>query len=547
MNAAERVLRRRVVAWLVIGIVAAATWWPRADGPIDLRWDGGAYYILGTSLATGQGYRLLSEPGNTESSLHAPFVPVLVATYQTVLQTSDPVVVGHALRLTAALCSVAYAIAIFVLLSAYIPRGYALAAAIIAVLQPQYAYFSDALYAETFFGLFTVLFFILQRYRAHKACFLLAGLCAVLAYEARTAGIALLAAWVAESLLRRDYRRAALAFVISIVPIVSWMGWIKAVESSPEYRQPAYAYQRAPYVYFNVSYAQNMMVLANALTPELGPLTTALLLDRVKSNVKALPVSIGQAVSSWTTPRQVALPLAFLVLIGMVLQVRRRQYLMLMYVALSLAAACLTPFQSQFLRYLMPLYPFFALALFQLLAGFARSAKEPGFAARLVPGFARSVPVWIVVGLIGYQEVDDLRHLWPNHHDVAYEQRGQLVEYKLFYYAPLGTAFDQALDWLQRRAALTDVIAATDPQWVYLRTGRKAVLPPFEPNGKTAQQLIDTVPVKYLIVATKPEPEALGLYYRFTSALVRENPSAWDRVWSSPEGSIEIYQRTDRR
>jgi hypothetical protein len=36
------------------------------------------------------------------------------------------------------------------------------------------------------------------------------------------------------------------------------------------------------------------------------------------------------------------LPLAFLVLIGMVLQVRRRQFLMLMYVALSLAAACLT-------------------------------------------------------------------------------------------------------------------------------------------------------------------------------------------------------------
>jgi len=545
MNAAERVLRRTVVAWLLLGIVAAATWWPRADGPIDLRWDGGAYYILGTSLASGQGYRLLSEPGNTESSLHAPFVPVLVATYQTVLQTSDPVVVGHALRLTAALCSVAYAIAIFVLLSAYVPRAYAFAAAAIAVLQPQYAYFSDALYAETFFGLFTVLFFILQRYRAHKVCFLLAGLCAVLAYEARTAGIALLAAWVAESLLRRDYRRAALAFVISIVPIVSWMGWIKAVESSPEYQQPAYAYQRAPYVYFNVSYVQNMMVLANAWTPELGPLTTSLLLDRVKSNVKALPMSIGQAVSSWTTPRQVALPLAFLVLIGMVLQARRKQYLMLMYVGLSLAAACLTPYQGQFVRYLMPLYPFFALALFQLLARFAR---EPGFAARLVPGFTRSIPVWIVVGLIGYQEFDDLRHLWlKNHHDVAYEQRGQLVEYKLFYYAPLGTAFDQALDWLQRRAEPGDVIAATDPQWVYLRTGRKAVLPPFEPNGKTAQQLIDTVPVKYLIVETRPERLGLGAYYRFTSTLLRENPSAWDRVWSSPEGGIEIYQRSGPR
>ena len=468
-----------------------------------------------------------------------------MATYQTVLQTSDPVVVGHALRLTAALISVAYAIAIFVLLSAYIPRTYALAAALIAVLQPQFAYFSDSLYAETFFGLFTVLFFILQRYRANTVCFLLSGLCAVLAYEARTAGMCLLAAWVAESLLLRDYKRAAIAFVISIVPVVSWIAWIKAVESSPEYQQPAYAYQRAPYVYFNVSYARNLMTLADPSTPELGPLTTAVLFDRLRSNVKALPVSIGRAVSGWEAPERVALPLAFLVLIGMILQARRKQYLMLMYVALSLAAVCLTPFQKQFVRYLMPLYPFFALALFQLLA---KLAREPGFPARLVPSFARAVPVWIVVAIIGYQELDDLRNLYGlSHHDAAYEQRGQLVEYKLFYYVPLGTAFDQALDWLQRRAEPADVIAATDPQWVYLRTGRKAVLPPFEPNGKTAQQLIDTVPVKYLIVESKPERLGLGAYYRFTSALLRENPSAWDRVWSSPEGGIEIYQRTGPR
>jgi hypothetical protein len=29
----------------------------------------------------------------------------------------------------------------------------------------------------------------------------------------------------------------------------------------------------------------------------------------------------------------------------------------------------------------------------------------------------------------------------------------------------------------------------------YLRTGMKAVLPPFEINGAKAQQLVDTVPV----------------------------------------------------
>jgi hypothetical protein len=48
---------------LLIGAAALAFWWPRWGGPSDLRWDGGAYYVLGTSLARAEGYRILGEPG----------------------------------------------------------------------------------------------------------------------------------------------------------------------------------------------------------------------------------------------------------------------------------------------------------------------------------------------------------------------------------------------------------------------------------------------------------------------------------------------------
>ena len=119
------------------------------------------------------------------------------------------------------------------------------------------------------------------------------------------------------------------------------------------------------------------------------------------------------------------------------------------------------------------------------------------------------------------------------------------MKYKLFHYAPLGTAFDEGLEWLKGNSQSTDMIAATDPQWAYLRTGKKAVLPPFELNGEKAQHLIDTVPVKYLIVETKPQRLGLGAYYRFTSALLRENPLQWDLVWSSSDRSMEIYRRTN--
>ena len=124
---------RRFVFCLVVGVAALASWVPRAGGPIDLRWDGGAYYILGTSLAEGDGYRMRSEPGGLPSSLHPPLVPAFVALHELALQTTDPVVVGRALRLSLALCSAAYAIAVFLLVSASLPLALAVGVTLIAV------------------------------------------------------------------------------------------------------------------------------------------------------------------------------------------------------------------------------------------------------------------------------------------------------------------------------------------------------------------------------------------------------------------------------
>ena len=532
--------RSTLVACLLICIVALASWWPRIGGPIDLRWDGGAYYIVGTSVAEGRGYRLLSEPGEIPSSVHAPFLPALVAVHQLILQTSDPAVVGPALRLTATLVSMAYSMAIFMLLRAHVHGAFALAAACIGVLQPQFVYFSDALYAETFFGLFTVLFFILQRRRERLVYFLLAGLCAALAYEARTAGIALLVAWVADNLLRRDFRRALMALAISALPVVSWMGWIGTAERSPEYQRPAYAYQTAPYLYFNVSYAKNIFTLNDPSNPHLGPLTSSALARRVLKNLQVLPARVGQAVSTWTAPAALSLPLALAVFIGLIAQVMRRQYLMSMYIVLSLAAVLATPFDRQFVRYLLPLYPFFALAMFESLTRFA---GPPASGPPAGAGVARRMIPWVVVAFIAAQDLRDMKTLYQ-HHDRVFEPRGEAPAQRLFHYAPLGTEYDEALDWLRVRADRADVIAATDPQWAYLRTGLKSVLPPFELSGTKAQRLVDTVPVKYLIVETRPQSLGLGAYHRYTAALLRENPASWTLLWRSSAGNIEVHQRT---
>ena len=77
--------------WDLIGVIAVVTvlWVPRITGPIDLRWDAGVYYVLGTSLAQGDGYRILSEPGSPQALQYPPLLPVIVAAHQLVLGTSD--------------------------------------------------------------------------------------------------------------------------------------------------------------------------------------------------------------------------------------------------------------------------------------------------------------------------------------------------------------------------------------------------------------------------------------------------------------------------
>ena len=93
-------LKDGIFAAILIAMVIIS-WIPRFSGPIDLRWDSGIYYVLGTSMAEGQGYRLLHEPGKIQATQYPPLFPIVVAVHQWILGTNDPVTVGSVLRFTA--------------------------------------------------------------------------------------------------------------------------------------------------------------------------------------------------------------------------------------------------------------------------------------------------------------------------------------------------------------------------------------------------------------------------------------------------------------
>jgi hypothetical protein len=542
-------------ALLVLLALAILTWVPRARGPIDLRWDGSVYYVLGTSLAEGKGYRLLNEPGAIDGIQYPPLLPAIIAAHQVVLGTSDFVVVGRWLRLFFFLAFVAYIGAAYRLVRTVLSVESALLATTICLLSTYTWFMSDLCFADIPFGLSTALFFLCHARAGQRGYAVLAAVLAVASYLLRTAGIALLAAWVAESLVQRRFRRALLRTAVAAVAILPWQAYVASVESSPGYRSPAYAYQRAEYLFYNVTYARNVFSFVDPLNPERGRASWASLTRRVLHNVLRVPGSLGEGVSTnrgyWETfwgrytgawPLDgVRVVLGCFVIGGLLLHLAKgRSIILPLYAAFYLALMCLTPWPEQFVRYVVPVMPLLACWLvLALLAARRRSQRgRPGWK---MSGSAVAVGI---VSLIFVQETLTLYTAYAEEHPevVHRSPRGQRAAYRLFFYKDSYRAFDEALDWLKPHARTDDVVAASDAPWVFLRTGLKAVMPPFEPDPARAQQLLDTVPVRYLV---QQKGSALDLG-RFTLPVLERFPGKWKPVYEAANGTCAVYERVDR-
>lgn len=560
-SAKERTLAADDRRWYLLALVLLSVllWLPRLHGPLDLRYDAGVYYILGTSLAEGQGYRLLNEPGAIQAIQYPPLLPLLVASTQWLAGTSDPAVVGHWLRLAFAAIVIGYIVAVFLLASLYLPRRFAFLVALITLLHVQTTWLSDLLFSEIPFALVTILFFLSIRLNGREATWL-AGLFGAAAFLLRSIGVALLAAWVGESLLRRRWRQTALRALIAAAPVLAWQGYVAQVKQSAEYQQPAYAYQRAPYQFYNVSYFENLRYI-DTFAPELGRISAGAMAWRVAGNLAHMPLSWGEAVSveeGWVRwglrsinarvdPVQVPLglgkvPLLFLgvgVLAGLILLARRGIWLIPLYVAGSVALIALTPWPGQFQRYLAPLVPLLALSLvITLLAArdWTRTLKHRWgrhAGAAVVAATAAGILVLQVAALYKvytmYQQVASYR-----------DAGGREAAYRLFFYDQNWQRHDAALEWLGSVADPNAVVATSTPHSLFLKTGLRAVMPPFEGNTAEAQRLLEAVPVRYLVVDGL---EFADISRRYAARAVRVFPERWELVYSTPDSVSRIYRR----
>lgn len=533
--------------FLVLG-ASVALWIPRLRGPIDLRYDAGVYYVLGSSLAQGRGYRLLNEPGAIEAIQYPPLLPLLVAAHIQARGTPDPSLVAPLLRHTYCLLTLAFAVATWFFARALLPPLPALFAALVTVLSLFTLYLSDLLFAELPFALLTVLFLLAarsQRRGAQVLCALFSGM----AFLLRTAGLALLVAWAVEPLLERRFRAALLRAGVALLPVLLWQMQIHRVQSGPEYVQPAYAYQRAPYQYYNVSYTENA-ALVDPFAPEQGRAAAAGLAERALGNALRLTIALGESVSTacrwWEWPvktlnarlRRFQLPswtmlapplfLGVLVVAGAWTLARAGRRMESLVLVASLGLIALTPWPKQFPRYLMPLTPLTATAL---------AAIFPALCRRRLGRLGVGALVVVVFLEQGYA-------LWRNFQrasNVSFTSySGTTSRARWFYYDANWQDFGAALDWLREHAERDAVLATSAPHFAHLVTGLQAVIPPLEADPNEAQRLLDSVPVDYVIV---DQLVFVDMSRRYAEPVVRARPDQWEPVYRAQNETLTIWRR----
>lgn len=550
-----RWLKNEKLLLVTLLIITVLTWLPRLKGPIDLRWDGGVYYILGTALAEGKGYQLLNEPGEIDAVQYPPLLPLIIAGHQLILGTDDPTTVGTWLRYTAFLTFIIYIFAVFKLLKNYLPLHYAFAGTILCLFSLHVYFLSDLCFPEILFSLSTILFILCNSIEKSRSYSVATYCFAVASYALRTVGLAIFVVWVLESLINRRFKQAIVRLALVIIPIASWQIYISSVESGYEYNHPAYSYQRAPYMFYNVSYARNIS-LNDPFAPEKGE---AEVVERIIKNVSELPIYLGESVTTtrgfWehallgrfqftkTIRETISLIIVILlyiiglaVVMGLFLQFLKKQVVIPVYVLIYLGAICLTPFVGQYLRYLMPVVPFLILFLILFLLTLKNAATHNFSSNWWGLKYFVIVPILIafLFQLVAFKHTYS-KQLLPVEY---FDKNNKPIKQRMFFENRSFQAFNLCVNYVRINAQQNDIVAAGTPHWIYLHTGLKAVMPPFESNTAWAHQQLESVPVKYLIIGK----DVIGSE-RYTLPVVKQFPKQWKQVFSTTDTTWVVYQR----
>ncbi len=498
MRPIRRRLRSGLGSGLLLAIVAVASVGLSTDLQAPPRFDGAGYAILGQALASGRGYREISDPASPRHAHFPPGYPVALAVLWW-WSTDRSVASAHVFSVACIVAAVLLAWRWF--LTIY-PRRLALMLGLALAVNWTWGRVGGSIQSEPFY-IFWELLAVLAAVRAGRrggvATGIVLGFVLAACVLTRHVGLGLVAAVVVDLGLRRRWKGLRAAGLTVVLLLLPWVGWQAAVRHN----------------------AQAGLLVQGRLAARIAG-QTVFYLQRLPDQITGPIVEVGTAfsrseavavlVNLWATAATAAMIWGW----ARTLRTSRRRLAGLI-AFLTLVMLLLWPFQEAG-RFLIPLVPF-------LLVG----ATE-GLAHLMALMGMRRPRNW-AVGMILAVSIPYAAYAIATGRAAA-QQR-------------IHADFDAACHWIAHDATRPGLILTSHPGEVFWQTGRQAVAPDSS-DPDAIDRLIDRLGIAYLLIVEHRYANAADdplVHY------VRGYPDRVTLVWTQSPGmsSIQIWETRTRK
>lgn len=469
--------RPAIVLALILTPVAAAYvafMTPASFGEYN---DDAIYLATASALATGQGYRIISLPGQPAETKYPPFYPFLLSLVWR-LYPNFPANLTP-MMLISVLASLVSAVLAWIYLARceYESRWLAIVPVSLAAINLYTAIFSTGVFSEMPYMALSIAALLMAESREASSGSwtgrsiggVALGLLMGLAFLTRVTGVSLIAAVGLYFIIRGSRRKAVLPIAVALACVAGWAIWCHVARSAPAQSNSLYFTD-----YFG--YALKVIREQQAANNHGLPVLLALM---VKNNILDLArtaPSMGLGYGrDWLEAigepgHSVALASIYVlglvaILAGARKYVLPRPRLIAIYVALYLSFHIVLPYQdTSFERYLVPILPFVILFLVRGMIDAGKAAFRLILKARMPKLAAGAVAASPLVAVAVFVLVSNVVSFRQSSADLKSWWAAQSAEN-----APL-------IDWIKANTSDGDVLSCVHHGMYYLYTGRPATL-----------------------------------------------------------------------
>ena len=515
--------------------------------------DDSIYVATAKSLATGQGYRIISLPGEPVQTKSPPLQPFLLSMIWR-FYPDFPDNIAVMMLLSAVVSILALCLVWFYFTKhEYGSKWQVIIIITMTSLNWRTVILSSGIYVEMFYLAISIagLYMTEEYLRKRKSIVfsLLLGLIIGLSFLTRTAGITVLVAVIIYSLLQRRFRIMLVPLSVALLLVLAWIGW-------------GY-FNRPSSVGVNSSYAESYFQTLAGITNETQSYTNqgkaTVLLTIIGRNVLTFLVTVPLICLGlpfgWPQNYSGALYFVILaiifatlliVILNFIRQISLRLRLAHIYILLFIALHLVWPY-SGYDRFMMPLLPFLILFLvleMSVLARFLRREKDIG--SGYLGLFA--IPVMLLVITLTFCFTAF------NYGSGVYRSLNTLKNKNI----NRAAEDSEAIQWIIENTNSDDVLVCYRDPMYFLYTGRKATRSsPLKDGGKTVGnqvdiesrasvifRIIEENKAKYLILTSSDlELEAQAdPYQKAYKEVLEKNPKIFDPVFRSTDSGCVIYR-----